>query len=57
MVCISRPYQFNIFKGCLPQILLGQLLNNLNQFLFEQAFHRKLRIEKLFLPGKDISRR
>ena len=56
MVCISRPYQFNTFKRCLPQILLGPLLNNLNQ-LFEKAFHRKLRIEKLFLPGKDISRR
>ena len=29
MVCLSRPYHFKIFKGCLPQILLGQILNTL----------------------------
>ena len=29
MACLSRPYSFNFFKGCLPQILLGPLLNNL----------------------------
>ena len=22
-ICLSRPYPFNFFKGCLPQILLG----------------------------------
>ena len=27
MVCLSRPYHFKIFKGCLPQILLGPFLN------------------------------
>ena len=25
----NRPYHFNFFKGCLPQILLGPFLNTL----------------------------
>ena len=25
--CLGRPYHFKFFKGCLPQILLGSLLN------------------------------
>ena len=29
-VCLSRPYPFKFFKGCLPQILLGPLLNTLS---------------------------
>ena len=29
MVCLSRPYNFNFFKGCLPQISLGPFLNTL----------------------------
>ena len=29
--CLSRPYPFKFFKGCLPQILLGPLLNTLSQ--------------------------
>ena len=28
--CLSRPYPFKLFKGCLPQILLGSLLNTLS---------------------------
>ena len=31
---ISRPYPFKFFRGCLPQILLGRLLNNLSQMHF-----------------------
>ena len=27
MVCLSRPYHFKCFKGCLPQILLGSFFN------------------------------
>ena len=27
MVWLSRPYTFKLFKGCLPQILPGPLLN------------------------------
>ena len=29
MVCLSRPYPFKYFKGCLPQNLLSPLLNTL----------------------------
>ena len=29
MDVLSRPYPFKFFKGCLPQILLGSLLNSL----------------------------
>ena len=29
MVCLSRPYTVDFFKGCLPQILPGPLLNTL----------------------------
>ena len=29
MVCLSRPYHFRYFKGCLPKILLGPFLNTL----------------------------
>ena len=28
-VCLSKPYHFKFFKGCLPQILLGPFLNTL----------------------------
>ena len=28
--CLSRPYPFKSFKGCLPQILLGPFLNTLS---------------------------
>ena len=30
MVCLSRPYHLNFFRGCLPQILLGPFLNTLS---------------------------
>ena len=30
MVCLSRPHSFKFFKDCLPQILLGPLLNTLS---------------------------
>ena len=33
MVCLSRPYDFKLFKGCLPQILLGPFLNTLSHIL------------------------
>ena len=29
MVYLGRPYHFNFFKGCPPQILLGLFLNTL----------------------------
>ena len=30
-MCLSRPYPFKFFKACLPQVLLGPLLNTLSQ--------------------------
>ena len=37
MVCLSRPYPFKIFKGSLPQILLGQFLNTLSHIIFQDT--------------------
>ena len=34
MVCWDRPFHFNFFKGCLPQILLDLFLNTLPQILY-----------------------
>ena len=34
MVCLSRAYPFEFFKRCLPQILLGALLNTLSHMPF-----------------------
>ena len=31
--CLSRSYHFEFFKGCLPQISLGQFLNALSHLL------------------------
>ena len=47
----NRPYYFNFFKGCLPQILLGPFWNTLSQILtylitfwtFMQQFFKKFR--------------
>ena len=30
MVCLSKQYLFKFFEGCLPQLLLGPLLNTLS---------------------------
>ena len=35
IVCLSRPYHFKFFKGCLPQILLGSFFNTLTQIIFQ----------------------
>ena len=34
--CLSRPYPFKLFKGCLPQILLAPLLNTLSHLIVTQ---------------------
>ena len=31
--CVSRPYSFKFFKGCLPKILLGPFLNTLSHLI------------------------
>ena len=33
MICLSKPYNFKFFKGCLPQIYLGPFLNTLFHLL------------------------
>ena len=33
-ICLSRPYHFKFFKGCLPQTLLGPFLNTFSQLCF-----------------------
>ena len=33
MVCLGTPYHFRFFKGCLPHILLGAILNTLSQIV------------------------
>ena len=50
MVCLSRPYHFKFFKGCLPQILLGPFLNTLNQILsllFQVEILKNLKVKDL----------
>ena len=42
-LCLNRPYHFKFLKGCLPQILLGQILNTLSQSHFiKRVVHRKI---------------
>ena len=38
MVCLGIPYYFKLFKGCLPQILLGPFLNTLTQMNIDFSF-------------------
>ena len=35
MVCLSRPHRFKFFKGCLPQVLLGPILNTLTHIIIQ----------------------
>ena len=42
--CLSRPYHFKFFKGCLPQILLGPFMNMLTHG------------EVVSLEGRDLER-
>ena len=37
MVCLGRPYHFNFFKGCLPQILLGPFLHILTHLSLQNS--------------------
>ena len=38
MVCLSRPYHFEFFKSCLPQILLGPFQNTWPIWTVSQVF-------------------
>ena len=43
MVCLSRPYHFRFFKGCLPQILLTLFLNILTHMRNEENIDHNAR--------------
>ena len=56
IICLSRPYHFKFFKGCLPQNLLGpfldnliHLLNALNQIFNQSCFEACPTMETLLL--------
>ena len=51
---LSRPYLFKCFKGCLPQIVLGPLLNTLSHILvyaLDSSFASSFRVIK---NGTDL---
>ena len=45
--CLSRSYSLKVFKGCLPQILLGPFLNTLSHLAPNQEKVRMTFSEKL----------
>ena len=50
MVCLSRPYFFIFFRGCLPQILLGPFLNALSRktVLLILNYHGEIHYQNCF---------
>ena len=50
-ICLGRSYHFRVFKGCLPQILLGPFLSTLTQLL---EYHSIIRLvhTSLYKPWK-----
>ena len=40
MVCLGK-YHFKLFKGCLPQILVGPFLNTLTHLFISRNFSLK----------------
>ena len=49
MVCLSRPYHFKFFKGCLPQISLGPFLNTLSQISLSRLVSLVTRLSELLM--------
>ena len=47
MVCLSRSYHFKFFKCCLPQILLGPLMNTCPYNHYKNIFFAK-KVSKKF---------
>ena len=41
MVCLSRSYRFSLFKGSLPQILPGPVLNTWNQIYDKEVYGKR----------------
>ena len=66
MVCLSRPYPFKRFKGCLPQNLLSSFLNTLPHltqtiimYVSLRSFHKRkdahsLRKNKAQVPYNEL---
>ena len=54
MVYLGRPYHFKIFKGYLPQILLGPFLNTLTQICCRAKYAATSRILLLIYEFKVL---
>ena len=54
MVCLSRPYHFIFFKGCLPQTLLGPFFNILTHVLHAPVSNMNT---ALFYNAQDLQNR
>ena len=52
MVCLGRPYHLKFFNSCLPQILLGPLLNILSH-LMRLVFNINIYIQLCNIPNLD----
>ena len=50
-MALSRPYLFKLFKGCLPQGLLGPFLNSLSQLVFLVYWVRRAPTEYRRMAG------
>ena len=53
MVFLTRPYHFNFFKGCLPQVLLVHFLNTL-PYLSVISFYTFCNVYLVQVFGADI---
>ena len=47
--CLSRPYSFKFFKGCLPQVLLGPFLNICSIYVYRSHLNFSLENMSLLL--------
>ena len=54
MVCLSRPYHFIFFKGCLPQILLCPVWNTLSQIFYQPGQVVIYQMRKFFVTSRFI---
>ena len=54
MVCLRRPYSYNFFKGCPPQILLGPLLNTLSHL---EILRQKKAAHTNNIDEKEVARK
>ena len=59
LVCLSRPYPFKFFKGCLLQILLGPFFNTVPHFSVQNQYNQKIIkfVLKSNIPGIHIYKR